>query len=56
MFIIIIITTSELITLTPAPLCAVSCTLYHVAGVRSEMMMFSSSDLNRKSEIQCLAI
>ena len=39
------VATSEVITRDPAPLWAVSCTLYHVAGLRSEMMMFSSSDL-----------
>ena len=37
----------EVTTLLPAPLWAVSWTLYQVAGMRSEMMMFSSSDLDR---------
>ena len=39
------VATWELTTLLPAPLWAVSWTLYQVAGLRSEMMMFSSSDL-----------
>ena len=42
-----LVATWAVTTRFPAPLWAVSWTLYQVAGLRSEMMMFSSSDLDR---------